>query len=174
MRGNRVNVEGVRTFCMLIWQQETQDAMSDTLNLKQLAEIPLHTDEGKPINLADFVFPRADTPGCTAQACGFRDNFPKITDAGAVVFGLSNDQPKALANWKVKQKLPYTLLSDPEHKLIEKLGAWGERSMFGRKFTGTVRSHFVFNENGDLTVSELRVNPADSVREGVNTLISTK
>jgi peroxiredoxin Q/BCP len=154
--------------------------MSETLNLKDLAGFALRTDEGKPINLADyvgkrvliFVFPRADTPGCTTQACGFRDAFPKITDAGATVFGLSNDEPKALANWKTKQRLPYTLLSDPDHKLIDKLGVWGERSMFGKKFMGTIRSHFVFAENGNLTVAERKINPVDSVKQGVNTLIA--
>lgn len=153
--------------------------MSEKLNLKDLAAFALRSDEDKPINLADFVgkrvlifvFPRADTPGCTAQACGFRDSFPKINDAGAIVFGLSNDEPKALASWKKKQSLPYTLLSDPEHKLIDKLGAWGERSMFGKKFMGTIRSHFVFDEKGDLTTSEIKVDPASSVRLGVNSLI---
>jgi peroxiredoxin Q/BCP len=154
--------------------------MSQTLNLKDLAGFALRTDEDKPINLADFVgkrvlifvFPRADTPGCTTQACGFRDAFPKINDAGAVVFGLSNDEPKALAKWKLKQRLPYTLLSDLNHQLIEKLGAWGERNMYGRKFIGTIRSHFVFAESGELVVSEVKITPADSVREGVEALIN--
>src|SRR5512144_2821332 len=112
------------------------------MNLRDFAGFALKTDEGKPVTLADFVgkrtllfvFPRAATPGCTTQACGFRDAFPKIAEAGATVIGISTDQPKALAKWKAKENLPYTLLSDPDHVVTEKLGAWGERSLYGRKF----------------------------------------
>lgn len=152
---------------------------SHALNLKDFADIPLLTDEAKPINLADYVgrrvlifaFPRADTPGCTTQACGFRDNFPKVEAAGALVFGLSTDEPKALAKWKVKQKLPYTLISDPHHALIGRLGAWGERSMYGRKFMGTIRSHFIFDTSGALEKAEIKIAPLDSVRSGVEELL---
>jgi peroxiredoxin Q/BCP len=152
---------------------------SPTLNLRDFADMPLQTDEGKPINLADYVgkrvlifaFPRADTPGCTTQACGFRDAFPKVEAAGALVFGISTDEPKALAKWKVKQNLPYTLISDPHHMLIGRLGAWGERSMYGRKFEGTIRSHFVFDATGALEKSEVKVSPEASVRNGVSELL---
>src|SRR3954471_13676520 len=131
-------------------------AGSKSLTLKDLSDVTLLTDEGKPVSLADFagkrllifIFPRAATPGCTEQACGFRDAFPKIEAAGATEIGISIDEPKALAKWKAKEKLPYTLLSDPEHKIIDRLGAWGERSMYGKKFMGTIRSHFVVAEDG--------------------------
>ncbi len=149
------------------------------MNLKDLAELPLQDETGKPVSLADFIgkrtliftFPRADTPGCTTQACGFRDAFPKIEDAGAVVLGLSNDAPAALAKWKQKKNLPYTLLSDPDHRVLERLGVWGERSMMGRKFMGTIRSHFVFDEAGELTTSEVKVSPVDSVAKGTEALL---
>jgi peroxiredoxin Q/BCP len=155
-------------------------AENDYPNLKDLADITLLSDEGKPLSLASFVgqrvliffFPRAATPGCTKQACGFRDAFPKIQANGATVIGISADEPKALAKWKTKEKLPYTLLSDPEHQIIEKFHAWGERSMYGRKFMGILRSHFVFNEAGELIASELRVSPQDSISKGVDTLLT--
>lgn len=149
------------------------------MNLKDLAHIPLADDTGKTVSLADFVgkrtliffFPKADTPGCTTQACGFRDAFPKITEKNAVIIGISADTPKELAKWKVKRSLPYTLLSDPEHKVIEKLGVWGERSMFGRKFMGIVRSHFIFDAAGELETSELKISPQDSIDKGIKQLL---
>src|ERR1700694_1649091 len=101
--------------------------------LKDLAGITVMTDENKPVTLADYVgkrtllffFPKAATPRCTTQACGFRDHFPQIKEAGAVVLGISPDSPAELAKWKADEKLPYTLLSDPEHKIAEKFGVWG-------------------------------------------------
>ncbi len=151
----------------------------EPINLKDFADIPLQTDDGKPVTLADyvgrrvllFVFPKADTPGCTTQACGFRDSFPRITEAGAQVLGMSADSPAALARWKAKQKLPYTLLSDLEHRAIDRLGAWGERSMYGRKFQGILRSHFVFEANGMLLTAERKISPKDSIEKGVAVLV---
>lgn len=149
------------------------------MNLKDFASIQLHTDAGTPITLADFVgkrtilfiFPKADTPGCTTQACGFRDNFPKIAEADAVVLGLSADSPAALAKWKTKQALPYTLLSDPEHQLIATLGAWGERSMYGKTYMGIIRSHLVFDAAGELVDSSIKISPKDSVEKGTAALL---
>jgi peroxiredoxin Q/BCP len=148
-------------------------------NLKDFADLPLVTDEGKSVTLADFigrrvllfVFPRAATPGCTDQACGFRDAFPKITEAGATVLGISTDKPEALAKWKVKEALPYTLLSDPDHRTIERLGAWGERSMYGKKYMGTLRSHFIFDSDGKAEVMAVKISPKDSVTKGIKTLL---
>lgn len=151
------------------------------LHLKELADLTLLNDEGKPVSLADFVgkrtliffFPRAATPGCTTQACGFRDAFPKLQEAGATVIGISPDEPKALAKWRAKEKLPYVLLSDPTHKVSERFGAWGERSLYGRKFMGILRSHFVFNADGTLETSELKVSPKDSIAKGVQALLKS-
>lgn len=148
-------------------------------SLKDFAGITLLNDEGKPVSLADFIgkrvllfiFPHAATPGCTTQACGFRDAFPKIQEGGATAIGISIDEPKALAKWKAKEKLPYTLLSDPEHKVIDRFGAWGERSMYGKKFMGTLRSHFVFNEAGNVESAEVKVSPKDSIEKGVESLL---
>jgi peroxiredoxin Q/BCP len=154
---------------------------SKTLSLKDFSGVTLLTDEGKPVSLADFIgkrllifiFPRAATSGCTVQACGFRDAFPKIEAAGAAVIGISIDEPKALAKWKAKEKLPYTLLSDPQHQVIDQLGAWGERSMYGKKFMGTIRSHFVVAEDGSIEATAIKVSPKDSIEKGVAALLNT-
>jgi thioredoxin-dependent peroxiredoxin len=154
--------------------------MSESLlTLQQFAELPLLNDEGQSVSLADFVgkrtliffFPRADTPGCTTQACGFRDAFPRIQEANATVIGISADLPKDLAKWKKKQALPYTLLSDPEHRIIAAFGAWGEKSMYGKKFMGIVRSHFVFDTAGKIEEVQIKISPADSIKQGVTALI---
>jgi thioredoxin-dependent peroxiredoxin len=150
-----------------------------TLSLQSLAQFSLLNDAGQPVALDSFVgrrvllfvFPKADTPGCTTQACGFRDAFPKIEEAGAVVIGLSPDAPAALAKWRKKENLPYILLSDPTHSLIEHLGAWGERSMYGRKFMGVIRSHFVFAASGNLDTAQIKTSPADSISKGVQSLL---
>ena len=99
-------------------------------------DFELPNQDGKPVRLGDFrgkkvvlfAYPKADTPGCTTQACGFRDHFPRIETKNAVVLGISPDQPEDLLKWKQKQSLPYDLLSDPEHKVLEAWGAWGERT----------------------------------------------
>ncbi len=139
----------------------------------------LRDDQDKPVTLASFagkrvllfIFPRAATSGCTEQACGFRDAFPKIDAAGATVIGMSTDTPKALAKWKAKENLPYTLISDPDHRVIGKLGAWGERSLYGKHFMGTIRSHFVFDADGNMTSEQIKVSPKDSIKKGVEALV---
>lgn len=139
----------------------------------------LTSDENKPVSLTDFAgkrvliffFPKAATPGCTTQACGFRDAFPKITDMGATVIGISPDQPAALAKWRAKEKLPYVLLSDPDHKIAEAYGVWGERSLYGRKFMGIIRSHFIVDPAGNIEESQIGVNPKVSIEKGVASLL---
>jgi peroxiredoxin Q/BCP len=148
-------------------------------SLKDFAGTTLLNDEGKRVSLADFVgkrvliffFPKAATPGCTTQACGFRDAFPKIEAAGATVIGISLDQPKALAKWRAKEQLPYVLLSDPDHKIADQFNAWGERSMYGKKFMGIIRSHFVFKEDGTIDTAEVKVSPKESIDRGVSSLL---
>ncbi|MEP7287328.1 MAG: thioredoxin-dependent thiol peroxidase [Chloroflexota bacterium] len=141
----------------------------------------LTNDADQPVSLTDFAgkrvllffFPKAGTSGCTTQACGFRDAFPKIEEAGAVVIGISPDAPKALAKWRAKEHLPYVLLSDPDHKVADSYGAWGERSMYGKKFMGIIRSHFVIDGQGNLEASAVKVSPKDSIEKGVASLLAT-
>ena len=143
-------------------------------------DFELSNQDGETVRLADhrgrkvvlFAFPRADTPGCTRQACGFRDQLGALQEAGAVVLGISPDTPAALARWKAKEGLPYDLLSDPAHETLERLGAWGEKSMYGRKVRGVLRSHWVIDEDGKLLDAQVQVSPARSVESAVGFLAS--
>jgi peroxiredoxin Q/BCP len=117
-----------------------------------------------------FFYPRADTPGCIKQACGFRDNFAVIEAADATVVGISPDTPKDLADWKASIQLPYALLSDPDHKVAEAYGAWGEKKNYGRTYTGIIRSHFVVDAEGKLEDVQVNVRPETSVSRAVATL----
>ena len=141
-------------------------------------DFELLSDEEKSVKLADFgsqrvilfFYPKAATPGCTTQACGFRDNYPAISAAGATVIGISPDSPAVLAKWKAKEKLPYILLSDPDHIVAEAYGVWGEKSMYGRKYMGIIRSHFVIDAHGRLEDSQVKISPKDSVTQALKTL----
>jgi peroxiredoxin Q/BCP len=136
-----------------------------------LPDLELENHNGETVRLRDlrgrklllFAYPKAATPGCTKQACGFRDRLPRIEAAGATVVGLSPDKPAALARWREKEGLTYDLLSDPEHQLLEALGAWGEKSMYGKKYMGVIRSHWVVDEEGRIEEAQLKVSPAKSV-----------
>lgn len=110
-----------------------------------------------------FFYPKAGTSGCTTQACGFRDNFPKIEAADATVIGISPDTPAALAKWKVKEDLPYPLLSDPDHEVAEAYGVWGEKKMYGKSYFGIIRSHFIVDGQGFIEDVQFKVSPQDSI-----------
>ena len=141
-------------------------------------DFELISDENAPVRLSDFrgqrvilfFYPKAGTSGCTTQACGFRDRFPVIQAAGAVVLGVSPDAPKALAKWRAKENLPYSLLSDPDHVAAEAYSVWGEKSMYGRRYMGIIRSHFVIDAAGKLEDIQFKVNPSDSVSRAVQQL----
>lgn len=138
----------------------------------------LQSDEDTSVSLSDFrgqrvvlfFYPKADTPGCTIQACGFRDNFPLIEAANAVVLGISPDSPAQLAKWRAKQSLPYTLLSDPDHAVAEAYGVWGEKSMYGKSYMGIIRSHFVIDEEGRVAQSMFNVKASESAEQALAAL----
>ncbi|KAJ0408301.1 hypothetical protein ATCC90586_008251 [Pythium insidiosum] len=123
---------------------------------KEVAFESIYKDSGVVI----FMYPRANTPGCTKQACGFRDHIQEIRDAGFAVYGLSADSPKSLLNWKNKEKLSYDLLSDPKHELIKYFGS----SIGGSKIK---RSHVVILKGGVVGDISGQVSPADSVDKAV-------
>ena len=95
-----------------------------------------------------YFYPRDDTPGCTREACGFRDQHPDFGAAGALVLGISGDGVASHRKFADKYELPFRLLSDPDHRVAEAFGAWGERSLYGRRFMGIIRSTFLLDEEG--------------------------
>ncbi len=142
---------------------------------EQAPDFELQNQNGETVRLSDyrgrkvvlFAFPKAGTSGCTTQACGLRDEFPVIETANATVLGLSPDPPDALLKWKQAERLPYDLLSDPDHKVLEEWGVWGEKSMYGKKYMGVIRSHWIIGEDGTILDAQINVSPQDSVDRAV-------
>ena len=118
---------------------------------EKVSDFTLQTDEDKTVSLSDysgqpvvlFFYPRADTPGCTIEACGFRDTFKKLLSAGAVVLGISRDTPKDQAKFRAKYELPYTLLADVDEKVCKQFGVLKEKNMYGKSVMGIERPTFV-------------------------------
>ena len=139
------------------------------------------TDTGERISLSDYrgqrvvlyFYPKDDTSGCTTQACGFRDDYPVIEEKNAIVLGVSPDSVESHQKFKAKYDLPFTLLVDPDHAVAELYGVWGEKSMYGRKYMGVIRSHFVIDEEGKIIDAQLKVKPADSVKLALEALEET-
>jgi peroxiredoxin Q/BCP len=123
---------------------------------KKAPAFSLKDQAGATVKLADFAgkyvvlyfYPKDDTSGCTKEACSFRDEHSKLKKAGAVVLGVSPDDEKRHTKFIAKYELPFTLLADTEHEVAEKYGAWGEKSMYGRKYMGIVRSTFLIAPDG--------------------------
>lgn len=115
------------------------------------------TDQnGKKVSLAElkgkkvvlYFYPKDDTPGCTAEACNLRDNYSELIGKGFSVIGVSPDNEKSHAKFAEKYNLPFPLLADPEKKILESYGAWGEKNMYGKKVFGVMRSTFLIDEKG--------------------------
>ena len=144
----------------------------------QAPDFALLNQNGDTVKLSDyrgqkvllFAYPRAATPGCTTQACGFRDGFAQIETANAVVLGLSPDEPAALAAWIEKESLPYDLLSDPDHQILEAWEAWGERSMYGNTYMGVIRSHWIIGEDGTVLDAQVKISPKKSIEKALKFL----
>jgi thioredoxin-dependent peroxiredoxin len=121
-------------------------------------DIRLQTDAGQPFKLSDlkgervvlYFYPRADTPGCTTEACEFRDDIAKFRKLGAAIVGVSPDKPAAQAKFKTKYDLPFTLLADEEKAAAQAYGVWQEKNMYGKKVMGIVRSTFVIGPDGKI------------------------
>jgi len=114
--------------------------------------------DGKDVSLGDFrdrkvvvyFYPAASTPGCTKQACDFRDNLAELNDAGFAVVGISPDKPEKLAKFRDAEALTFPLLSDPSRSVLDAYGAYGEKTLYGKKITGVIRSTFVVDEAGKI------------------------
>lgn len=111
---------------------------------------------GREIRLSDFAgrklvlyfYPKDNTSGCTAEACSIRDNYAELRKAGYEVIGVSVDSASSHLKFIEKQELPFSLIADTNHSLVEEMGVWGEKSMYGRKYMGTFRTTFIINEEG--------------------------
>ena len=143
-----------------------------------MADAPVAGDRAPAFNLLDqrgekvrlssfkgrkvlvYFYPKADTPGCTTQSCGLRDVAGDIGDT--VIIGISPDLPAKLAKFDEKYGLGFTLLSDPEHVTAEAYGVWGEKSMYGKKYFGIIRSAFLIDEKGTVVEAWPKISPKDT------------
>ncbi|RDI45292.1 peroxiredoxin Q/BCP [Nocardia mexicana] len=128
-------------------------------------EFTLPDADGKEVSLADYrgrkvivyFYPAASTPGCTKEACDFRDNLAELNGAGLDVVGISPDNPAKLAKFRDNEKLTFPLLSDPDREVLTAWGAYGEKTMYGKKITGVIRSTFLVDEQGKIEVAQYNV-----------------
>ena len=150
-----------------------------TINVGDMApDFTATTDAGTTVRLSDYrgkrvvlyFYPKDDTPGCTTQACGFRDNYLAIEEKNAIVLGVSPDGAKSHQKFKTKFNLPFTLIADEDHSIAEAYGVWVEKSMYGKQYMGIERSHFVIDETGKIVDAQVKVKPEDSVEHAIATL----
>ncbi|MBN1648085.1 MAG: thioredoxin-dependent thiol peroxidase [Spirochaetales bacterium] len=136
-------------------------------------DFKLEDHDGNTISLSDYCgkkvilyfYPKDNTPGCTAEACNFRDFFTQITAKGAVILGVSSDSGKSHRNFREKYSLPFPLLCDPDFELAKRYGAFGEKKMYGKSFLGVHRSTFIINEEGNIEKVFAKVKAADHGQE---------
>jgi len=142
-------------------------------------DFTLKSDHDKEVSLKDFLgksdvvlyfYPKDNTPGCTKEACSFRDNIQPIQAKNAVVLGISPDSVKSHQSFVKKQNLNFTLLSDPDNKVAEAYGAWGEKSMYGKKYMGILRSTFVIGKDGNIKHVFEKVKPDGHAEEVIQVL----
>ena len=128
-------------------------------------DFTLQDADGKDVTLSDYrgqkvivyFYPAAMTPGCTTQACDFRDNLSSLKSAGYKVVGISPDKPEKLAKFRERDSVNFPLLSDPDRATLEAYGAWGEKTMYGKTVTGVLRSTFVVDEDGRVEKAQYNV-----------------
>lgn len=131
----------------------------------------LSDQNGVTVKLSDFngkkillyFYPKADTPGCTKQSCSIRDALPDLAGLGIDALGISPDKPDKQKKFDGKYGLGFPLLSDPDHAVAESYGAWGEKSMYGKKYDGIIRSSFLIDETGTVIQAWYKVKPLDTV-----------
>ena len=142
-------------------------------------DFELPDQDGRPVKLSDhrgrnvivYFYPKADTPGCTTQACGIRDRSADYGAANAIVLGISPDKPAALRKFADKYGLPFTLLADPEHEVAEQYGVWVEKSMYGKRYMGIQRATFIVDPEGVVAHVIPKVKPATHDDEVLASLV---
>ena len=134
---------------------KTKDANGETVNLKDL--------RGQKVVL--YFYPKDDTPGCTKEACSFRDAFSKFKKKGIAVLGVSPDSEASHKKFAAKYKLPFTLLADPDREIAEAYGVWGEKKFMGRTYMGVHRTTFLIDEKGKIKKVFEKVKPEDHASE---------
>ena len=125
--------------------------------------VSLSSFRGRPVVL--FFYPKDDTTGCTKEACSFRDSLPRFEGLDAVILGISPDSPASHRKFKAKYDLPYSLLADEDHAVAERYGVWGEKSMYGRKYMGIMRTTIVIDRDGRIAKIFEKVKPEDHATE---------
>jgi peroxiredoxin Q/BCP len=145
--------------------QEGKAAPAFTLTDAAGKKVALDDFKGK--NVVLYFYPKDDTPGCTKEACGFRDHWKELTKAGIVVLGVSADSAAAHQKFIAKYKLPFPLLSDPDRKVMEKYGAYGEKMLYGKKTVGVIRSTVWIGPDGKVKKHWAKVANAEAHPEQV-------
>ncbi|MFI5233962.1 MAG: thioredoxin-dependent thiol peroxidase [Gemmatimonadales bacterium] len=140
---------------------------------KKPPDFTLLSDTNEPVSLSGFkgktvvlyFYPKDDTPGCTMEACDFRDLFPRFARGKAVILGISPDSPRKHANFKKKYNLQFTLLSDKDHKVAEQYGLWVEKTFWGRKYMGVERTTYIIGPDGKIATIFSKVSPEGHAAE---------
>lgn len=144
----------------------------------QAPDFTLDDKDGNPVSLSDFrgqkvilyFYSKDNTSGCTKQACGFGELYPQFQEKGAVVIGISKDTAAAHKKFADKYSLPFVLLADPEHKALELYDAWKEKTMYGKKVMGTVRTTYLIDEKGIIVKAFGKVKAADNPQQMLDEL----
>jgi len=139
----------------------TEGSLAPDFNLLDENENPhqLSGYQGTPVVL--YFYPKDDTPGCTKEACGFRDDYSAYEEAGVTILGVSPDTPQKHMKFKTKYQLPFTLLADPDHEVCELYTVWGRKKFMGREYDGVFRTTYIINAEGEIADVFENVKPAN-------------